>query len=206
MKYNKQENNAAEDEHDSTSDEEAMLAMLQGKQNRNIPIVGEIDEDKLTEIMMYINLLAGDIFEEPPEEVKPINLYVSTYGGSADDMFAIYDMVCKAKERVPVRTIAMGKVMSAGLLVMASGTRGERYVGRNCRLMLHNVVSGGTGELPILQNEIKEIKRMQQAYSNALLEETNLTKSQLKRLFNRKVNVYLDAEEAVKYGFADKIL
>ena len=179
---------------------------LQGKQNRNIPIVGEIDEEKLTEIMMYINLLAGDIFEEPPEEVKPINLYVSTYGGSADDMFAIYDMVCKAKERVPGRTIAMGKVMSAGLLVMASGTRGERYVGRNCRLMLHNVISGGTGELPILQNEIKEIKRMQQAYSNALLEETNLTKSQLKRLFNRKVNVYLDAEEAVKYGFADKIL
>jgi len=202
MRFNKKEEDANEEENES----EAILSMLQGKENRNIPIVGEIDEDKLTEIMMYINILAGDIFEEPPEEAKPINLYVSTYGGSADDMFAIYDMVCKAKERVPVRTIAMGKVMSAGLLVMASGTRGERYVGRNCRLMLHNVVSGGTGELPILENEIKEIKRMQQAYSNALLRETNLTSAQLKRLFNRKVNVYLNAEEAVKHGFADKIL
>ena len=28
MKYNKQENNAAEDEHDSTSDEEAMLSLV----------------------------------------------------------------------------------------------------------------------------------------------------------------------------------
>ena len=201
MRYNKSENTDEENKED-----EAILSLLQGKESRNIPIVGEIDEDKLTEIMMYINVLAGDIFEEPPEERKPINLYVSTYGGSADDMFAIYDMVCKAKERVPVRTIAMGKVMSAGLLVMASGTRGERYVGRNCRLMLHNVVSGGTGELPVLENEVKEIKRMQQAYSNALIRETNLTNAQLKRLFNRKVNVYLNAEEAVKHGFADKIL
>ena len=201
MRYNKSENTDEENKED-----EAILSLLQGKESRNIPIVGEIDEDKLTEIMMYINVFAGDIFEEPPEERKPINLYVSTYGGSADDMFAIYDMVCKAKERVPVRTIAMGKVMSAGLLVMASGTRGERYVGRNCRLMLHNVVSGGTGELPVLENEVKEIKRMQQAYSNALIRETNLTNAQLKRLFNRKVNVYLNAEEAVKHGFADKIL
>jgi len=201
MRYNKSENTDEEEK-----ENEAILSMLQGKESRNIPIVGEIDEDKLTEIMMYINLLAGDIFEEPPEERKPINLYVSTYGGSADDMFAIYDMVCKAKERVPVRTIAMGKVMSAGLLVMASGTHGERYIGRNCRLMLHNVVSGGTGELPVLENEVKEIKRMQQAYSDALIRETNLTNAQLKRLFNRKVNVYLNAEEAVKHGFADKIL
>ena len=201
MRYNKSDESS-----DENKEDEAILSMLQGKENRNIPIVGEIDEEKLTEIMMYINLLAGDIFEEPPEERKPINLYVSTYGGSADDMFAIYDMVRKARERTVVRTIAMGKVMSAGLLVMASGTPGERYIGRNCRLMLHNVVSGGTGELPILENEIKEIKRMQQAYSNALLQETNLTSAQLKRLFNRKVNVYLNAEEAVKHGFADKIL
>jgi ATP-dependent Clp protease protease subunit len=202
MRYNK----AEESNEESDKGEEEILSALQGKENRNIPIVGEIDEEKLTEIMMYINLLAGDIFEEPPEDPKPMNLYVSTYGGSADDMFAIYDMVCKAKERTTVRTIAMGKVMSAGLLVMASGTRGERYVGRNCRLMLHNVVSGGTGELPALENEVKEIKRMQQAYSNALLQETNLTSAQLKRFFNRKVNVYLNAEEAVKHGFADKIL
>mgnify|MGYP003628017439 FL=1 len=202
MRYNKSDESSEEEGKDS----EAVLSLLQGKENRNIPIVGEIDEDKLTEIMMYINLLAGDIFEEPPEDPKPMNLYVSTYGGSADDMFAIYDMVCKAKERTIVRTIAMGKVMSAGLLVMASGTRGERYVGRNCRLMLHNVVSGGTGELPVLENEVKEIRRMQQAYSNALLHETNLTSAQLKRLFSRKVNVYLNAEEAVKHGFADKIL
>ncbi len=203
MRYN---GDKSQEEKEETNKENAVSALLHNPEYRNVPIVGEIDEEKLTDIRMHINALSGDIFEALPEDPKAMNLYISTYGGSSDDMFAIYDMVCQARQRVPVRTIAMGKVMSAGLLLIAAGTEGERYIGRNCRLMLHNVSSGGVGELPILENEVKEIKRMQGVYSKALCEETNLTRAQLKRLFNRKVNVYITAEEAVKYGFADKIL
>ena len=35
---------------------------------------------------------------------------------------------------------------------------------------------------------------------------TDLTKKQLKSFMRRKTNVYLTAEEAIKYGIADKIL
>ena len=196
----------SQEENEETERESALTAFLNNSELRNVPIVGEIVEEKLTDIMMHINALAGDIFEPVPADPKPMNLYISTYGGSSDDMFAIYDMVCQARQRVPVRTIAMGKVMSAGLLLIAAGTKGERYIGRHCRLMLHNASSGGVGELPTLENEVKEIKRLQGVYSKALCEETNVTRAQLKRLFNRKINVYINAEEAVKYGFADKIL
>ena len=61
-------------------------------------------------------------------------------------------------------------------------------------------------DLDFNKSVVKEIKRMQGVYSKSLCEETNLTRAQLKRLFNRKVNVYITAEEAVEYGFADKIL
>jgi ATP-dependent protease ClpP protease subunit len=43
-------------------------------------------------------------------------------------------------------------------------------------------------------------------YIDALASETNLTKAQLKRMMNKNVNVYLSAEEAVKYGIADIIV
>ena len=39
-----------------------------------------------------------------------------------------------------------------------------------------------------------------------LVEETKMTKRQLTKLMDKKVNVYLTAEQAVKYGIADEIV
>ena len=54
--------------------------------------------------------------------------------------------------------------------------------------------------------EALEVKKMQEVYLDSLVEATNLTKKQLKSFMRRKTNVYLTAEEAIKYGIADKIL
>ena len=53
---------------------------------------------------------------------------------------------------------------------------------------------------------MEEMRYMQEAYLKALSEESNMSLSQLKKLLNRKVNVYLSAEEAVKLGIADIIV
>ena len=57
-----------------------------------------------------------------------------------------------------------------------------------------------------LDNEMKEIKVVQELHNRALCEETNLTEKQLRALLKRKVNIYLTAEEAVQYGIADIII
>jgi ATP-dependent protease ClpP protease subunit len=51
-----------------------------------------------------------------------------------------------------------------------------------------------------------EMRYMQEAYLKALSDESNMSVAQLKRMINRKVNVYLSAEEAVKMGIADIII
>ena len=43
-------------------------------------------------------------------------------------------------------------------------------------------------------------------YVDCLVEETNMSKKQLKNMLERKVNVYLSAEEAVELGIADIII
>ena len=43
-------------------------------------------------------------------------------------------------------------------------------------------------------------------YIDALASETKLTKKKLKDMFAKNLNVYLSAEEAVKYGIADIIV
>jgi len=43
-------------------------------------------------------------------------------------------------------------------------------------------------------------------YINCLADETNMSKTQIKKMLERKVNVYLTAEEAVELGIADIII
>jgi len=197
------------DAKEEIQDEEAVGALEQllgGPQNeiRTIGLIGDVDEEKGGDLMMGLLLLTELSGKEAPYD--PITMYISTYGGSADEMFGIYDIMTKVKKECEIKTIGVGKVMSAGTLVLASGTKGQRKIGKHCRVMIHSVNSGHMGELHSIENEVKAVKHMQELYINAMATETNMTKRQLQKLIDRKVNVYLTAEEAIEYGIADEIL
>ena len=179
---------------------------------RSLGLYGDVEEERVSEViagLLTLHHMGKPKLSEDGEEIeagKPIDMYVSTYGGSADDMAALVDIMNMVKKDCTIRTIGLGKVMSAGVLIMASGTKGERTIGRNCRVMIHSVIAGNAGSLHNLENELAEVKKMQEVYLDSLVEVTNLTKKQLKSFMRRKTNVYLTAEEAIKYGIADKIL
>ena len=179
---------------------------------RTVGLYGDVEEEKIAEVIAGLLSLhhlgkpkSTDEGEEPSLG-KPIELYVSTYGGSADDMAALVDIMNMVKKDCPIKTIGIGKVMSAGVLILASGTKGVRCIGKNYRVMIHSAIAGSSGALHNLENELAEVKKMQEVYLDSLVEVTNLTKKQLKSFMRRKTNVYLTAEEAIKHGIADKIL
>ena len=174
---------------------------------RVVGLFSEVVDEKITEIihgLLYMNEM--NKLEEDPKNKRDIEFYLSTYGGSADDMFALYDMMKIVEEDTDIVTIGMGKVMSAGVLILAAGTKGKRQIGRNCRVMIHSVIAGNHGSLPNLINEMEAIQDLQDLYIERLVEETKMTKKQMKKLLEQKVNIYLSAEEAVKYGIADIIV
>tara|TARA_Y100001973_G_C5196228_1_gene334446 strand:- start:2040 stop:2750 length:711 start_codon:yes stop_codon:yes gene_type:complete len=184
---------------------------------RAMGIYGTINEERCSEAMYSLVVLSDsgkrEELEDPEDPnsklittCEPIDFYISTYGGSATDMFAVYDTVRYVREDCPVRTIGLGKVMSAGVLLLASGTKGERRIGANCRVMIHGVMSGQSGHLHDLENEMEEAKFTQKQYVKALAKETNMTEKYIKKLMDKKINVYLDAEEAVDLGIADIII
>ena len=180
--------------------------LLGGPQNeiRTIGLIGDVDEEKGGDLMMGLLLLTELSGKEAPYE--PITMYISTYGGSADEMFGIYDVVNYCKKFCDIETIGLGKVMSAGTLMLASGTKGKRKLGKHCRVMIHAVNGGQVGDIHNLQNELEQTVSLQDSYIQALSHETNMTKRQIQTLINRKVNVYLTAEEAIEKGLADEIL
>ena len=181
-----------------------------GKAEPDMRIIGmfcDVAEEKVAEVihaMLYLNEL--NKLEKKPEDKRPIDFYLSTYGGSADDMFALYDIMRTIRSDSEIHTLGLGKVMSAGVLLLAAGTKGKRRIAKNCRVMIHSVAAGNHGNLQDLTNELEAISDLQEMYTRCLAAESNMTESDIKDMLNRNVNVYLSAVEAVKLGIADIIV
>lgn len=137
---------------------------------------------------------------------EPFKFLVSTGGGSVLEMNAILDTMNEIKKDMPIITHGVGKVMSAGILLLANGTKGKRLISRKTRLMIHGVSAGAFGALHDMENEIEEIKFAQEAYIETLAETSRMSIKQIKRMLSSKLNIYLDAEEAVKKGIADIVV
>ena len=184
---------------------------------RMIGLLSDLDQEKMADIMHALLSLKASALEcnnskdkkskKDKAVIKPIEFYISTYGGNADDMFAIYDLMKQIQdEGCEIHTKGYGKVMSAGVLLLAGGTKGKRQIGKNCRVMIHSVNAGTHGAMHDLKNEFEAIQNIQDTYLDALVTETSMTKTQLKKIIERKINVYLSAEEAIELGIADLII
>ena len=176
-----------------------------GPESRSIMLQGNLEEESAAEIITALIVLSS---QKDPEtnEVEPIKFYISTYGGAADEMFAIYDVMNYVKRQgVIIETVGLGKVMSAGTLLLAAGTPGHRKLGKHCRVMIHAVAGGSMGELHSIKNELEQMNVLQESYIKAMSDETEMSKKQIQSLINRKVNVYLSADEAIEKGLADEV-
>lgn len=182
---------------------------------RKITLIGDVDEDKTNELTYGLYTLKefGKQEEQPAKKngkvrttFLPIDFVISTNGGSASEMFALYDIMRDIRTECPIHTFGIGKVMSAGVLLLAAGTKGQRRIGKHCRVMIHSVIAGNSGPMHALQNEMAETLETQRRYIQALKAETKLTDKQIKAFFDRHVDIYLSAEEAVKYGIADIVV
>jgi ATP-dependent Clp protease protease subunit len=184
--------------------------------NRLIALFGDIDEAKAGQLCYNLFHLAADkrymaknpedLTEGLEEIIDPIQLMICSPGGNASEMFAIYDCMRLVRDSCPIETLGVGKVMSAGVLILAAGTKGKRRIGRNCRVMIHSVIGGVSGGLHNVENEIDEIRWVQDQYIKMLADESDLSRAQLKKMLQRKVNIYLSAEQAVEHGIADIIV
>ena len=58
---------------------------------RTVGLFSEIQEEPVAEIVHALMYL--DETNKDKEDKEPIEFYLSTYGGSADDMFALYDIM-----------------------------------------------------------------------------------------------------------------
>lgn len=173
------------------------IPMMMGNDSRLVYLVGNVDEDSIQEVQQQLLDLSA-------ENKNPIHLVVSTYGGAVHEMFSLYDVMRFIP--APVYTVGLGKVMSAGSLILASGTSGHRMIGRSTRVMIHALSAGFIGNLFELANELEEVQKLQDMYIERMVAETTMTNDQVRDLLHTKVDRVFSAEQAIEMGIVDKII
>lgn len=168
-----------------------------GADSRLVVLHGEVNEASICNVIVQLLQLAN-------QNHKPIHLVISTYGGSVDEMFSLYDTIKFLP--CPVHTIALGKVMSAGVLLLASGVKGKRMIGKSARIMIHPISGGLIGNVFEAMNEMKEFERLQELMTSALLSETKMKKDEIDKLMKAGHDCFLTPEQAISMGIVDKII
>jgi len=186
--------------------------------SRLLGLYGEVNEERSQAAVSGLyyfrdtGVIEEEIDSEDDEETfiktsyLPIDFIVSTEGGCVAEMFALYDCMRDVRKDYDIRTFGIGKVMSAGILLLAGGTKGKRRIGRNCRLMLHAVSGGHYGSLKELEVDIREVRWYQAQFVKALARETKLKEKEIRAIFRKKTDTYFDAEQAIEWGIADEMV
>lgn len=163
---------------------------------RSMIVSGPVDEDMSSAITR--NLLMFNM--EDPE--TPIVMYLNTYGGSVHDMMAIYDVMQFVK--APIYTVGFGKVMSAGVLLLAAGAKGHRYALPHTSIMIHRVRGGAMGTVEDVESSGDHMKELQRISEELLSKHTKITTKQMKDLMSG-ADKYIMPKQAKILGVIDHI-
>lgn len=163
---------------------------------RRIFLHGEVDEVTIGRAIRGLYLLAD-------QNQKPIELYVSSYGGALDEAFALHDVTRTI--RAPVHTVALGKCMSAAPILVACGMPGSRYVTENCQFMLHDCSLGIEGSPALISRHVNAAQATMQRMAELLAKYSRMPVRHWKRIFSSQVDKFFDSELALSWGIVDHI-
>lgn len=134
---------------------------------------------------------------------KPIKLIVDSSGGFLSQYLNLYDIIQAAQS--PTYTIAMGFIASAAATILAGGFKGKRYIFESSRTMIHLPQGGAQGDDEDLKKQAIQLKKTKDRYIQILSKHTGKSPKVIEKAIDRKDH-YMDAEEAVTFGLADKVV
>lgn len=166
--------------------------------SRTVYLVGEINEDLILSVTERLVTLS----EKNP--LAPIHMIINTYGGNVDDTFMLYDLMKYIP--TPIHTVGLGKIMSAGCLLLAAGKKGERKIGRNARMMYHCGYEVHGGSIFELKANVAAFELQELEYDKRFSEETGMSLEDVEKLYSKHgptADKYITAEEAYRLGVVD---
>ncbi len=149
------------------------------------------------------NLVVAQLLYLSREDAdRDISMYINSPGGQIYAGLAIYDTMKMIPNKIS--TVAVGVTASFGTVLLAAGSKGDRYALPHSTIHMHQPLGGTQGQASDIEIQAKEILRLKSSLNKILSESTGKELEIIERDTER--DFYLNAEQAVKYGLVDKIL
>lgn len=131
---------------------------------------------------------------------RAITLYICSPGGDCAAGFAIVDFI--RNMRCPVKAIAVGEICSMAPAIFIACS--ERLITENTYVMLHPVSTYSSDYVSFAKSRLKQAEDLETRYDEFFLKHSKIPQN----IYDKSKNseLWLNAEEAVKYGIASKIL
>ena len=133
---------------------------------------------------------------------REISMYINSPGGQIYAGLAIYDTMRMIPNKIS--TVAVGVTASFGTVLLAAGTKGQRYALPHATIHMHQPLGGAQGQASDIEIQAKEILRLKERLNEILADSTGQSIEVIERDTER--DFYMNAEHAVEYGLVDKIL
>jgi len=181
-----------------------------GRAERAYDIYSRLLKDRIVFLGGGVNdevanlIIAQMLFLSNEDSKSDIHFYINSPGGAITAGLAIYDTMQFL--RCDVATYCIGQAASMGAVLMAGGASGKRYLLNNSRVLLHQPHVMGVLEGPAtdLDIEAREILRLRSRLYHILANHAGQPPEKIEKDCDR--NLWLNAEESLNYGLADRIL
>ena len=149
----------------------------------------------LTEKLLYLEAVGPG---------KEITFYMNTPGGSITAGMAVYDTIKLISS--PVTVIVTGMAASMGSILLSAPKKGRRLLLPHARVLIHQPLISGRfiGPATDINIQAQEMEKLRAELNQILAEASGQPIEKIARDSDR--DFYLNAQEAIAYGLADKIV
>jgi len=159
----------------------------------HIFIDGVITNDYHLEVKRQITALGAN--------VDTLVVHIQSPGGSVYAGYNTYNVLKSSGKKI--KAIIEGEAQSMATFISLAADKGMIEIKRPSTYMIHNPSQGLEGDADALSNGVEELRKIEEEMSQAYALKTGLPIEQIKAMMKKETR--MNAEEAVKMGFADTI-
>lgn len=176
----------------------AMLVQKKFLEQRKIFLWGAVTDETakdITEKLLYLEAVAPG---------KEITFYINSPGGSITAGMAVFDTMRLVTS--PITVVVTGMAASMGSILLSAAPKGRRLLYPHSRVLIHQPLISGrmVGPATDINIQAKEMEKLRSELNQILATASGQPLERINRDTDR--DFYLNAEEAIAYGLADRIV
>ncbi len=183
---------------DKKNDSVSEIIQKKFLEERKVFLWGEVSDRSardVTEKFLYL---------ETSDPGKDITFYINTPGGSITAGMAVYDTMQLISSSITV--VVTGMAASMGSILLCGASPGQRLLYPHSRVLIHQpLISGRMWAAAVDINiQAEEMEKLREELNGILSKSSGQPLEKIQLDTDR--DFYLNAQEAIEYGLADKIV